>query len=402
MMVGDMILPRTVGSQHQLECLSRNHDYHSAVWTGQEMIIWGGRGNVNGLNSGGKYNPVSDSWIPTSPAPVAQNDHTAVWTGTQMIVWGGEIGLGASNTTNRGAIYDPVSDQWQKTSSIGAPIERTYHTAIWTGTEMIIWGGFTALTNLFIDTRSGGRYSPASDIWVGTAIGPNTPAVRQLHTAIWTGTKMIVFGGNQNNLSCEPNVSQINDIGDTGGIFSPETDNIVVDPPVLPSPELNVPYSETILASGGTSPYTISKVEGCLSDGLTLDESSGVISGIPEDAGETTVFAITATDTNSCPGSRGYFLRVCPEMIFSPTSLAVGVVGVTYNQTISVSGITAPYSFSITAGSLPDGLVLNSATGVVSGIPTSGGKFNFTISVVDKMSCTKSHDYTINVLSTHS
>jgi hypothetical protein len=132
-----------------------------------------------------------------------------------------------------------------------------------------------------------------------------------------------------------------------------------------------------------------------------LDESSGVISGITQSE-EESIFAITATDANSCPGSRGYFLRVCPEMIFSPPSLPVGVAGIPYSQTISVSGIVAPFSFSITAGSLPDGLVLEEATGVISGTPTSGERFNFTITVVDKLNCTKSHDYTISVLSTHS
>jgi hypothetical protein len=62
--------------------------FHTAVWTGVEMIVWGGGG---GSNTGGRYNPSTDSWTATSTtnAPEGRSNHTAVWTGTEMIVWGG-------------------------------------------------------------------------------------------------------------------------------------------------------------------------------------------------------------------------------------------------------------------------------------------------------------------------
>ena len=64
---------------------------HTAVWTGSEMIVWGGYDGGNVLNTGGRYNPSTDSWTATSTtnAPAARTDHTAVWTGSEMIVWGG-------------------------------------------------------------------------------------------------------------------------------------------------------------------------------------------------------------------------------------------------------------------------------------------------------------------------
>src|SRR5205814_7690129 len=75
---------------------------HTAVWTGSEMIVWGGQG-FNGLNTGGRYNPVTDSWTATSTtnAPEARDQHTAVWTGSEMIVWGGADGNTDLNTGRR-------------------------------------------------------------------------------------------------------------------------------------------------------------------------------------------------------------------------------------------------------------------------------------------------------------
>ncbi len=69
---------------------------HTAVWTGTEMIVWGGQGRESGdvidLNTGGHYNPETDTWKETEPtdAPDARYKHTAVWTGEEMIIWGGK------------------------------------------------------------------------------------------------------------------------------------------------------------------------------------------------------------------------------------------------------------------------------------------------------------------------
>src|SRR5262249_29849652 len=65
---------------------------HTAIWTGSEMIVWGGNPGWTGINSGGRYDPATDTWTMTSigaGVPVGRGGHTAVWTGTEMIVWGG-------------------------------------------------------------------------------------------------------------------------------------------------------------------------------------------------------------------------------------------------------------------------------------------------------------------------
>ncbi|GAA4817278.1 hypothetical protein GCM10011365_13240 [Marinicella pacifica] len=165
---------------------------HTAVWTGSDMIVWGGDDGGDFLNTGGYYNPGTDSWqaTPTTGAPSGRYDHTAVWTGNEMIVWGG---YGDSGYLNTGGRYDPDTDSWQATQVTGAPSGRSDHTAVWTGSEMIVWGGyFYSYSANFINT--GGRYNPSTDSWQATEV-TGAPAVRSHHTAVWTGSEMIIWGG---------------------------------------------------------------------------------------------------------------------------------------------------------------------------------------------------------------
>ncbi|HEX4825347.1 MAG TPA: MopE-related protein [Candidatus Polarisedimenticolaceae bacterium] len=176
---------------------------HYAVWTGTEMIIWGGSTYFAiDLQSGGRYNPLTDTWIPTSMAdgvPVSVENATVVWTGSEMIVWGGlyDDPVAGATYMNSGARYSPATDSWQPVSTgSNTPTERHRHTAVWTGTEMIVWGGYVYdpyYGNVYLNT--GGRYDPATDTWQPVSNGPNTPSSRYRHTAVWTGREMIVWGG---------------------------------------------------------------------------------------------------------------------------------------------------------------------------------------------------------------
>jgi N-acetylneuraminic acid mutarotase len=171
---------------------------HTAVWTGSEMIVWGGygfsgSGGATALDTGGRYNPITDTWTPTSlgtNVPAGRSAHTAVWTGTEMIVWGGTTALGYSNGGGR---YSPSTDAWAPTSTeANIPVGRNRPTSVWTGKEMIVWGGSSGSLPYL---NTGGRYDPSTDMWVATSIGANVPSGRFLHTAVWTGTEMVVWGG---------------------------------------------------------------------------------------------------------------------------------------------------------------------------------------------------------------
>jgi N-acetylneuraminic acid mutarotase len=183
---------------------------HTAVWTGSEMIVWGGFNVPSGeVNTGGRYNPSTDSWAATSitNAPTGRMDHTTIWTGSEMIVWGGVSG---PNIFNTGGRYNPTTDTWTATSTTNAPSARLLHTAVWTGTEMIVWGGSDFNNQL----NTGGRYNPSTDNWTVTSI-TNAPSARQGHTAVWTGSEMIVWGGANNP------VGNLN----TGGKYNPTNDS---------------------------------------------------------------------------------------------------------------------------------------------------------------------------------
>lgn len=164
---------------------------HTAVWTGSQMVVWGGYDGSSYLATGGRYDPVTDTWSATSTinAPVARYGHTAVWTGSEMIVWGGWDGIGYIATGGR---YNPATDTWRTISTAGAPNARAFHTAVWTGSEMIVWGGRDA--SGVSGTNTGSRYNPSTNTWSAIS-APNTPELRYNHTAVWTGSQMIVWGG---------------------------------------------------------------------------------------------------------------------------------------------------------------------------------------------------------------
>src|SRR5437870_5229556 len=100
-----------------------------------------------------------DTWTPTAlGAPEARYYHTAVWTGSGMIVWGGYgyIDCCSTNYLNTGGRYDPATNSWTATNAV-APEARLYHTAVWSGSRMVVWGGYNSFGT---PLNTGGRYDP--------------------------------------------------------------------------------------------------------------------------------------------------------------------------------------------------------------------------------------------------
>jgi hypothetical protein len=158
------------------------------------MLVWGGRDAstpVKYANTGARFDPLAGAWaaIAKPGAPAARALHTAVWTGSKMIVWGGTAGA----DLNSGGIYDPAANGWSDTTATGAPTARIGHSAVWTGSAMLVWGGETSAPG-FDSVATGGRYNPAANIWAPTSLA-NAPSARHDHAGVWLSTFMAIWGG---------------------------------------------------------------------------------------------------------------------------------------------------------------------------------------------------------------
>jgi N-acetylneuraminic acid mutarotase len=174
------------------------------------MIVWGGATSDFDTNTGGQYDPASNTWTATTTAsaPSSRALAAAVWTGSKMVVWGGWSYRVGDTWFGDGARYDPVANTWTPTSLVNAPSPRYHMSAAWTGSLMLIWGGGD-------DTgvATGGRYDPASDSWTST-ITASAPGARHNQSTVWTGDRMIVWGGDSEDSGTYTW---------TGGVYHPGT-----------------------------------------------------------------------------------------------------------------------------------------------------------------------------------
>jgi hypothetical protein len=168
---------------------------------------------------------------------------------------------------------------------------------------------------------------------------------------------------------------------------------LTLSPPKLPDASVCVPYSQTITASCATAPYTCSLTNGTLPSGLAL--ANCTISGTPTAAGPS-MFTITVTGADSNSGLQNYTLLATPSVVLSPATLPSGTPGAPYNEVITASGGTSPYTF-VLSGTLPPGLTFTptSPTATISGTPTTVGCFPFTVTVTDANGCSTDVTYTI-------
>jgi hypothetical protein len=158
-----------------------------AVWTGREMIVWGGgstQENQVAFTDGAAYDPATDTWRSIGSAPVAPGSrYEAVWTGKQMLVWGGPEGQGAA--------YDPVMNRWTPLPKSPLPYLPT-PAVVWTGKLMLVWGLPETEAQNELPAGLGAAYDPVGRQW--TLLAPGGP-VGQGQTAVWTGSEMLVWGG---------------------------------------------------------------------------------------------------------------------------------------------------------------------------------------------------------------
>ncbi|MDI3291513.1 hypothetical protein [Polyangium sp. 15x6] len=161
----------------------------AAAWAGTKLFVWGGQNAQGALGDGALYDPKTDTWtaITVTDAPEPRVDAVAVWTGERVLVWGGGPANG-STALNTGKLYDPATDTWGPVAI--APIGRRAPVAFFTGSRVLIWAGSSGGSPI----AGGALYDPAMNKWssMSTASAPNA---RTNTGWVWSGTEMLLFGG---------------------------------------------------------------------------------------------------------------------------------------------------------------------------------------------------------------
>jgi hypothetical protein len=183
-------------------------------------------------------------------------------------------------------------------------------------------------------------------------------------------------------------------------VVFPVIQGLTITTTSMPAGTVNSPYSLTFTTTGGVPPLTFSATG--LPTGLTLNSSTGVVSGAPTTAG-TYPIVLTVNDSSSQTAVARYFLSVqIPLLSFTSNTLPNGITGAQYSTSIVASGGVPPYTFSLATnrlaagGTLPPGLSLGS-DGSIFGTPTTIGTFNFGVTVSDSANTTISQGFSITI-----
>ncbi|HWB85593.1 MAG TPA: putative Ig domain-containing protein [Bryobacteraceae bacterium] len=162
----------------------------------------------------------------------------------------------------------------------------------------------------------------------------------------------------------------------------------------LPNGATGKTYTFSLTGTGGIQPYSWSATG--LPDGMIVDSATGAVGGTPTVAGNFTV-QITLRDASQQTAQAQLPLTITqsiPQLEISTTMLPMGNVGVAYSAVVAASGGTPAYTFTVSSGSLPDGITLN-ASGGLQGKPTTAGRFPVTFEVTDSTQATAFGDLVI-------
>lgn len=189
--------PREVGSWRVIADGPLRPGYgHEAVWTGDEMLVWGGSRvdpetlRAVGNRGGAAYDPATDTWRKIPDAPIrGGGGYSVTWTGDEMVVWGDPDG-GRATKGNRAAAFDPETNTWRRLDP-GPLAPRSGAFVVWTGDELVVWGGYLTKRERESYDGEGAAFDPETGSWRRLPEAP-LPAGYDAMGA-WTGTEVIVL-----------------------------------------------------------------------------------------------------------------------------------------------------------------------------------------------------------------
>ncbi len=392
---------------------------HSTVFDGvtNRMITMGGHLGFFGTdqndtrilsNANGTATPSSWNTLATIGAPSIRGEHSAIYdlANNRMTIFGGHNLI----TTCCPYVISAYNDVWTLSNANGqggtatwtqllpigsAPSARGGHSAVYdpVNNRMLVYGGyrFDQPAQLNVPLGSLWQLSNANGlggtpVWTELSQGCLTPGPMFYHTAAFDSAnqRMILLSGRDVNGIPSNRV----------WVLALNCPTITVAPATLSTGFAGVAYNQTITASGSTGAYAFT-LTGALPAGVTF--ANGVLSGTPTQTGSFPI-TITATDQNGCTGCISYTLVVnCPTIALTPASLPTATFGANYNQNISAAPSGQSYGYALTGGALPPGMMLNSNTGLLSGVPSSLGNYSFTVTATGSANCSGTHDYTLLV-----
>ena len=171
---------------------------------------------------------------------------------------------------------------------------------------------------------------------------------------------------------------------------------VISSAPQLAPAAAGTSYSQSLAASGGTPPYLWSITSGELPPGLSFDVATMTISGVPTLVGSFS-FEVQVIDKNSVTVSKQFNISVTSNLVITTASpLPDALAGAAYAAPLNVTGGVPPYVWTVASGTLPPGLAIDSNSNSITGTPTSGGTFGFTLQVTDSSGGSATSDYTLN------
>ena len=175
--------------------------------------------------------------------------------------------------------------------------------------------------------------------------------------------------------------------------------NPTITTTTLPPGEISIPYSKTLSVSGGVAPFTWSRTAGNLPNGITLNSTTGTLSGTPTQFG-TFSFTVRVTDGFGSIATKALSLLIVRTPRIITNNLPDGRVGLAYSATLSADRGVPPFTWSLAAGTLPTGLTLstlNPTQGIIRGTPTAAGRYTFTVRVTDSLGGTSTQALAITI-----